>query len=787
MRFDSAPIELVPGTRTTITLPEEIASVSDASTSADGFSVAVYNGNIALAASVWASIGSVAVQIQATGCVDVGCGARLVIQAQVRVRPIGAPRAPLYGFAEVSPDRVAAGTALPGGGVALNDELVITVGDDDEPLGRAAAEQAAAVSGSVLAGGIDDLGVYQLRWTPPQDLDARRTQLLAVDGVEGVTRSRVGEIATNGDPPGDWDDDGPAVTWPFRQIRAQAAWDVTTGSDTKVGIVDEGTVEDRHEDLEVKLFGVRSPGEHATHVGGLACAKGNGVGVVGVAWGCPLASAAAPDASDLSVLTAATAVAMEPGVRVANISMGINVLGTATNRCGTAADQAAAVTAAQATASWFYRLFTSSYGTKILWVVSAGNNCADGVSSAWGQNFDLENVITVAATNSDDTLASFSNFGTGVEVAAPGGVGIGNDGNGLTGLWSTVTGSCGIFRWSTCKGYGTSYGTSMAAPVVAGIAALVRSKHPSYGAAAAGRCIVGTALGNRYVRSRSSAPTHGLRTIPFSPQVTFVANTLPPIVDAAAAVKCDAPKVRALTTTTGPVGFAPGVTGPACKPPSGGFPSMVTIYDDHTGGREAGGEYIFGHDGWEDTLGFTYHQPAGTHRATFTCRDGIGGPTVWTDPGIEFTLTGTARPTKAAIVDGSVSFQSGGTSDPCPAIRGLTPNHVQLATQLGAASVVRYLEWPVAATETVALPASARSGDSIYAYTQCYYSDTAGHDARFDYALTSIKVPGPSNAGVYADEPWDPSACLPFDAARGTVRVSRATCRAWSRPIASGE
>ncbi|HTH52075.1 MAG TPA: S8 family peptidase, partial [Pyrinomonadaceae bacterium] len=96
----------------------------------------------------------------------------------------------------------------------------------------------------------------------------------------------------------------------------------------------------------------------------------------------------------------------------------------------------------------------------ILFVAAAGNDGSN--NDRWGHypsNYDLPNVISVAALDRADTLASFSNFGTKtVHVAAPG-----------KAILSTWLGD----------GYREASGTSMATPYVSGIAALVVANEPS--------------------------------------------------------------------------------------------------------------------------------------------------------------------------------------------------------------------------------------------------------------------------------------------------------------------
>ena len=95
----------------------------------------------------------------------------------------------------------------------------------------------------------------------------------------------------------------------------------------------------------------------------------------------------------------------------------------------------------------------------ILFVAAAGNSSVNNdVEPVYPASYKVPNVISVAAINSTGNLAYFSNFGAeSVHVAAPG-----------TTIWSTI-----LFNF-----YLPFSGTSMAAPHVAGIAALVFSEYP---------------------------------------------------------------------------------------------------------------------------------------------------------------------------------------------------------------------------------------------------------------------------------------------------------------------
>jgi subtilisin family serine protease len=102
---------------------------------------------------------------------------------------------------------------------------------------------------------------------------------------------------------------------------------------------------------------------------------------------------------------------------------------------------------------------TAAYNSGALLFNSSGNNAQLNPAR---QVF--EQVILIASTTSTDTLSSFSNYGFGTDLSAPG-----------SGILSTVTGSSG-----TTFDYQFFDGTSMATPNAAGVAMLLWSQHPSW-------------------------------------------------------------------------------------------------------------------------------------------------------------------------------------------------------------------------------------------------------------------------------------------------------------------
>ncbi len=190
----------------------------------------------------------------------------------------------------------------------------------------------------------------------------------------------------------------------------------------------------------------RDDNGHGTHVAGTIAASGdNGIGVIGVAWRARVLPLKALDntghgwASDLA---RAILYAANNGADVINNSWG------AYGSSQTISDAV---------------LYAYNLGAVV--VASAGND-SDDASNYSPAN--LAEVITVAASTPTDTLASFSNYGSKIDIAAPG----------VDVLSLRASGT--TLGWVVGGIYVRADGTSMAAPHVAGAAALILSQHPEY-------------------------------------------------------------------------------------------------------------------------------------------------------------------------------------------------------------------------------------------------------------------------------------------------------------------
>jgi thermitase len=237
--------------------------------------------------------------------------------------------------------------------------------------------------------------------------------------------------------------------WQYPKIQAPDAWAVVTGtSQVAIAILDTG-IDQSHEDLRSKVaqnVNFTTSGSfddrygHGTHVAGSAAAStNNGKGVAGTCPNCGLYNVKVLDdngSGAWSWIANGIVWAADNGAKVINLSLGGS---TGSKTVENAVNYA--------------------WGKGVVLVAAAGNSNTD--SPLYPAAY--ENVIAVAATDQNDNKASFSNYGTWVDIAAPG-----------VSILSTAPDHRNRI-WGFGVKYGIGSGTSMATPHVAGTAGLVWS------------------------------------------------------------------------------------------------------------------------------------------------------------------------------------------------------------------------------------------------------------------------------------------------------------------------
>lgn len=258
-------------------------------------------------------------------------------------------------------------------------------------------------------------------------------------------------------------------------LDALKAWETTKGSEEVVVAVLDTGVDYNHADLKANMWhrpanvpayvddelgtfddingynGTDTAADpmddngHGTHCAGIVGAEGdNGIGVAGINWKVrimPLKFLSRGGFGSTNDAIEAVNYAIDRkkrgvNIRVISASWGSNSYSKALEDTIDAAGQAG-----------------------ILFVAAAGNDGSDNDRRPhYPSNFDLPNVISVAALDRNDTLASFSNFGArSVHVAAPG--------KQIVSTWLN-------------NAYREASGTSMATPYVSGVAALISANEP---------------------------------------------------------------------------------------------------------------------------------------------------------------------------------------------------------------------------------------------------------------------------------------------------------------------
>jgi subtilisin family serine protease len=304
--------------------------------------------------------------------------------------------------------------------------------------GTTAARQDAALAAAHVTriGRIGGIGVVVVSMTP-SERETAMAELRSSPAVGSVGRDQVLDTFDVTPNDADW-----STQWGLRQVGLPLAWERTRGTNVVVAVLDTG-VDAAHPDLQGAVlpgFNLVDPSAppsddngHGTAVAGIIAARtDNHIGVAGICWTCsilPVKVLGADGTGDTATVAAGIIRAADAGARVISMSFG-----------GPAPDPTLSSAVAYAEAKG------------AILVAAAGNS---GSSVPFYPAAD-PGVISVAATDESNHLYDWSDYGPWVQVAAPG--------------CDSATGSSG--------GYVDFCGTSAAAPVVSGIAALALSVVP---------------------------------------------------------------------------------------------------------------------------------------------------------------------------------------------------------------------------------------------------------------------------------------------------------------------
>jgi subtilisin family serine protease len=264
-----------------------------------------------------------------------------------------------------------------------------------------------------------------------------------------------------------------AQTTPTGISRIKAPANTNKGTGIGVAVIDTG-IDLTHPDLQANIIASKScirgkknandDNGHGSHVAGTIAALNNTAGVVGVAPEAKLiavkvlnSSGSGSWSSVICGIDWVTANAATYNIKVANMSLGGS--GSSDNNCGNTNGDA------------LHKAICNSTNAGVTYTVAAGNSGANAntfVPAAYNDTLITVSALAdsdgqsggagaATAYGADDTFASFSNYGSVVDLGAPG-----------VSIYSTWMGG----------GYNTISGTSMASPHVAGAAALYIKSHP---------------------------------------------------------------------------------------------------------------------------------------------------------------------------------------------------------------------------------------------------------------------------------------------------------------------
>ena len=384
----------------------------------------------------------------------------------------------------------------------INNKIVVFV---DPEISFSRKVDLFATCGGVLSGWCTPADLYVISY-PVMNYDQVLNKCEALEKKDGVELSIpvIVQKTENNLTPTDtfdateenpiiWDEIVPnGSNWWLEAIDARQAWDYSNMfKKMSVGLVDSG-FDTEHVDLAGKIrfpddkqAGRNVPDMHGTHVAGIVSANHNGTGIAGVCNNSELVCVDwMPDllqfwSTDIAIFFGLSTL-VKAGAKVINFS-----LGTSSSKTSNSSGFIERVFETAATSYMMASLLSKGYDFVVIQSAGNGDAFGDPIDAKNNGHFAaltesniftgsknvskqdiLGRIITVASASNDGdgtfTQSDFSNVGRNVSIAAPGEE---------------------IYSCSIDGAYETLSGTSMSAPIVTGVAALVWSVNPSFSGA----------------------------------------------------------------------------------------------------------------------------------------------------------------------------------------------------------------------------------------------------------------------------------------------------------------
>ncbi len=361
------------------------------------------------------------------------------------------------------------------------DEVLVGYRDDVGGLGltRSSASDAAAAvvvaaGGTVIRRGLGS--EHDLVRAPPGGRDALIDALRRRPEVAyAVPNAPISRAAAPNDPFYD-------RQWNLSAFGAEPAWSVvdaaTPPAEVVVAVIDDGVAVDHPDFAGALLPGwdvfdgdgdVRNCTDHGTHVAGIVvAARGDAVGVAGAAstpWVRVLPVKAWPNTADATATTTLDAV-----TRAMRWAGGLSVAGLPANPNPAQVINMSLGTSSGGTSTAFATVIDELEALGVVVVAAAGNAGTGALDQPAGSG-----AIAVGSVDHDYLRSTFSNFGPGLTLMAPGGYApSGSTCPAITSTGIDYFSGTATHTW-TCKA-----GTSMATPYAAAAAALLMGVEPEY-------------------------------------------------------------------------------------------------------------------------------------------------------------------------------------------------------------------------------------------------------------------------------------------------------------------